>query len=157
MNKKEIKELTRLLKELKESGLSPPNTPFAIWTELATILPAPAVEVLVTRTGRDFLLTKRNDKYWQGWHIPGGFMLAKESVENACLRIAKKELGIKVNFTSILMIYAWTNHPFANALSLVCICRPDGNPLDGHYFQEIPRNVIIPHRKFLKCFLKAKH
>lgn len=154
MTKNSIAKLVKLLKELKKDDLLPPKMPFEIWTEIMTMVPAPAVEVLITKDGKDFLLTERNDKYWNGWHIPGGFLLAKEKIEDACERLAQKELGISVEMKKVLMIETWKNHPYANALSIVCICEPKGEPGVGKFFTKIPDDTINQHKVFLKKFLK---
>lgn len=153
MTETEIKKLIKLLKKLKEDGLAPPKTPLSVWKELATILPAPAVEVLVTKNGKDFLLTLRNDEYWQGWHIPGGFMLAKESVEQACSRIAQKEIGIDVRLKRVKSVHTWEDHPYASAISIICVCKPKGRPNNGNFFTQIPKETISQHKSFLKNFL----
>ncbi len=156
MTKKKIQQLINLLKELKSSNLLPPNMPFDVWKELMTIVPAPAAEVLITRNGKDFLLTERHDKFWDGWHIPGGFLIAKEKIEEACNRLAKKELGISVNFQYILSTYTWPDHPYANAISLICVCHPKGKPITGKYFTKIPDNTIKTHKQFLKFYLNKQ-
>ena len=156
MTEEKIQQLVDLLKELKASNLLPPNMPFQVWKELVTIFPAPAVEVLITQNNKNFLLTERHDEFWNGWHIPGGFILAKENIIDACNRLAQKELGIGVEFQKILTTYAWPNHPYANALSIVCVCKPLGDPKVGKYFTKIPENVIKNHIQFLETFLLEK-
>jgi len=156
MTEKKIQQLINLLKELKSSRLLPPNMPFKVWKELVTIVPAPAVEVLVTRNGKDFLLTERHDKFWNGWHIPGGFLLVKENIEEACNRLATKELGINVNFQYILSTYTWLNHPYANAISIICVCHPKREPTIGKYFTKIPNSTIKIHKQFLESYLNKQ-
>lgn len=152
MTEKELNQLVTLLVKLKDEDLYPPKTPYKVWKELVTILPAPAVEVLITRNDKEFLLTKRNDKNWQGWHIPGGFMLAKERVEQACNRLAQKELGTRVKLKKVQNIYVWQNHPYANAISIICICEFKGKPKKGKFFQEIPEDVIPQHKNFIENY-----
>lgn len=153
MTPKEIKKLTQLLKKLRSDDLLPPNTPFEVWSQLQTILPAPAVEIILTNSNKAFLLTYRKDNYWDDWHIPGGFMVAKETVSQACKRIAKRELGISVRLEKIENIFTWKNHPYANAMSIICFCKPLGKPKDGKFFTKIPKNTIPQHKKYLKKVL----
>lgn len=153
MTEENISKLVELLREIKSSDLLPPKMPFEVWREIVSLVPAPTVEVLISRNDKDFLLTERNDKYWQGWHIPGGYLLAKETIEDACNRLAKKELGMGVNFEKILFLYPWSNHPYSNALSIVCLCHPLGETEMGKYFLEIPETTIEEHKDFLKRFL----
>jgi ADP-ribose pyrophosphatase YjhB (NUDIX family) len=155
MNNGEIGKLCELLKKLKEDNLVPPNTPYEIWLELATLVPMPAVEVIVTRDGKDFLLTRRKDHNWNGWHIPGGFMIYKESINEACQRIALKELQIKVEFIKVIDAYAWKDHPYGAPVSIVCVCESGEKPKEGKFFTEIPSNIINHHSDFLRGFLSS--
>jgi len=154
MDEEKLSKLTELLKEIGEADLLPPKMPFEVWREIVSLVPAPAVEVLVSHDNKDFLLTERNDKYWQGWHIPGGYLLGKEKIEDACNRLAKKELGMEVNFEKVLFLHTWSNHPYANALSIICLCRPVGETKEGKYFLEIPETTIDEHKDFLNKFLE---
>lgn len=154
MTKTEVKQLVKLLNKLKNDGLQPPNTPLEVWLEFNRLLPLPTVEILVTRNGRDFLLTERHDQYWNGWHIPGGFMLYKETVEGACQRLARKELGIKVVVNQVIDVYVWQDHAYGAPVSIVCLCSANREPKDGQFFTKIPKETISRHVKFLNNFLK---
>ena len=77
----------------------------------------PAVELLVTSNGRDLLLTRRDDRHWSGWHLSGGFVGARETVEQACDRIARAELASGARLERLVGHYSWTDHPYASALS----------------------------------------
>jgi hypothetical protein len=154
MKREEIKQLTKLLKHLKSEKLVPPNTPFEAWIAIQEIVPTPAVEVLITRTGKDFLLVLRKDKHWNGWHIPGGFMLYQESIEDACNRLAKRELGNAVKFEKVITAFMWPDHPYGSPLSLVCQCKTSQKPKTGKFFTNTPSNMIPHHDKFIDEFLK---
>lgn len=127
--------------------------PLDVWKAIHAVVPIPAVEVIVTKTGRDFLLTNRKDEDWDGWHIPGGYMHYRESIPDACLRVAKKELGIDVTFNKFIDAFMWPDHPYSSALSLVCVCRTSETPKEGEFFTEIPKKMIPHHGEFLEKFL----
>ena len=55
MTSKEIAQLTKLLKKLKKERKPGERLPFPVWAELALLVPLPAVEVILTQTGKDFL------------------------------------------------------------------------------------------------------
>lgn len=153
MTQKEISLLINLLKKLKREKLTPPNMPFTLWRTIISIVPIPSVEVIITRSGKDFLLTYRKDQDWDGWHIPGGFILPRESIENACQRVAQKELGMKVEFQKIVSAFSWPDSPYGNDFSLICICSTGEEPKVGKFFTEIPEKIVSHHREFLEKFL----
>ncbi len=153
MTPEEIAQLAALLKKLHESNLLPPHMPLDVWKAIHGIVPIPAVEVIITKTGKDFLLVDRKDEDWDGWHIPGGYMHYRESIPSACSRIAKHELGIAVIFEKFIDAYMWPDHPYSSALSLVCICKAAGVPDKGEFFTEIPKKMIPHHEGFLRTFL----
>ncbi|MGK7877535.1 MAG: NUDIX hydrolase [Xenococcaceae cyanobacterium] len=154
MHSSDIKLLIELLEALKEEGLAAPKMPFLVWQALHGLVPLPAVEVIISQTGKDFLLTYRQDEYWDGWHIPGGFVGCGESIEGACNRIAQQELGIGVVFKRVITAYMWPNHPYANTLSLVCWCVPCTPPKEGEFFTEIPDKMVPHHADFITAFLE---
>ncbi|OGJ62184.1 hypothetical protein A3C37_01700 [Candidatus Peribacteria bacterium RIFCSPHIGHO2_02_FULL_53_20] len=153
MTSEEITQLVSLLKKLPKENLLPPHMPLDVWKAIHGIVPIPAVEVIVTTTGSNFLLTHRKDADWDGWHIPGGYMHYRESIPDACRRIAKKELGIDITFEKFIDAYMWPDHPYSSALSLVCVCRTTDVPGDGEFFTEIPKEMIPHHEGFLRTFL----
>ncbi len=155
MTPEEINQLVKLLTKLKSSDLLPPKMPLPVWKAIHSIVPIPAVEVIVTTTGKNFLLTYRKDADWNAWHIPGGYMHYKESIEDACKRIGQTELGIDVTFDKMIDAYMWPDHPFSSALSLVCVCTTTDTPKDGTFFTEIPKDIIMHHGDFLKTFLET--
>ena len=152
----EERELARLLRKLTDAGLRSPRMPAEVWRLLHGLVPQPAVEVVVTRTGRDVLLNHRRDRDWDGWEIPGGFMLYHESVEDACRRIAEREIGTSVAFERIVTAYMWPDHPYGSPLSLVCLCRPLGEPTRGRYFEELPDGMVPHHADFARRALAAR-
>ena len=128
--------------------------PFSIWRNLISLVPIPSVEVIITRTGKDFLLTYRKDKDWDGWHIPGGFILPRESIEDACKRVAKKELQIDVKFQKITTAYSWPDSPYGNDLSIICICNTKERPHKVKFFTKVPEKMVPHHEEFIREFLR---
>lgn len=154
MTEEQQAELISLLRLLKKDDLAPPKTPYEIWLEIGRLFPLPVVEVIVTRTGKDFLLTERHDKFWNGLHIPGGFVLYGESIAQACNRIAQKELGIDVKFEKVINAHAWEEETQGRPISIICECKPLGEPNDGKFYSDIPAEIIKEHKPFLKTFLE---
>lgn len=155
MTKKEKDILVKLLEKLSTQNLLIPNMPLDVWYAINRILPLPAVEVIVSTNGKDFLLTKRKDKFWDGWHIPGGFLMRKETLEKACNRVAKKEIGMTVMFKKLIGVHVWTDHPYANSLSLICYCTAKSRLKKGRFFTKIPVNIVPHHSEFIGKFLSV--
>jgi ADP-ribose pyrophosphatase YjhB (NUDIX family) len=153
MTEAEIEQLRSLLLKLRAEGLKPPLMPLGVWKALRGLVVQAAVEVLITRNGKDFLLTWREDEHWRGWHIPGGFLCPGESIEAACQRLAKRELDIEVRFERVDTVYVWPDHPYASVVSLVCICSLEGTPRTGSFHQRIPDDMVPHHAAFLRSFL----
>ena len=92
MNKKEISTLVNLLAKLKTEGLEMPNMPSVVWLAINKLVPLPAVEVLITRSGEEFRLVYRKDQYWDGWHIPGGFYSLKNRSKKVVIESRERNL-----------------------------------------------------------------
>lgn len=154
MDAKDVKAFVDLTQKIKADNLLIPNMPQDIWYAVHSILALPAVEVLMTRTGKDFLLNYRKDRDFDGWEIPGGFIAYKESLEEACLRIAKREVGLEPKFERVITAEVWKDHPYSSGVSIVCLCKVKGEPVPGQFFTEIPSNMVPHHSGFIKKFLE---
>lgn len=152
MSPDDLQTLARLLRQLASEGLGTPNMPREVFPALRGVVAQPTVEVLATTTGRDVLLTRRDDRNFQGFHLPGGFVGCGETLETACERVARAELGVCATLERVVGHYTWADHPYASPLSLLCLCRLDGEPSDGTYFAELPPDVLAEHRVLLERF-----
>jgi len=146
--------LISLLEKLKKENLTIPNMPLDIWFALNKVVPLTAVEVIITNTGKDLLLTKRKDMFWDGWHIPGGFIGLNESIEDTCKRVAREELGISIEFKEVLDAYVWPDHPYASSISIICRCKTSDKPKVGKFFRKIPKKIVSHHDEFIEIFRK---
>jgi len=153
MNQKDIKKFVSLTAKIKKENLLIPNMPLPIWYAVHSILALPTVEIIMTRNGKDFLLAYRKDEYFDGWEIPGGFIGYKESLSEACVRIAKREVGLKPKFEKVITAEVWEDHPYSSGVSIVCVCTVKGEPRRGEFFTEIPQDTISHHADFLRAFL----
>lgn len=89
-----IKE--KLNEIIKENNIIPE---YGIGTEtflfVSTLIPIVNVDLLVYNDLGQFLLTRRNDSHsGTGWHIPGGCVRFKETIEERIRKVASTELGI---------------------------------------------------------------
>ena len=152
MTEDEIQTLAQLLRKLAAEGLGTPRAPKEVFLALKGVVVQPTVEILATRSGRDVLLTRRDDKHWNDYHLPGGFVGVGERLEDACDRIARAELGTGARFERLVGHYSWTEHPYATPLSLLCLCRLDAAPRAGEYFDPLPPGLLREHRELLERF-----
>ena len=151
-----VEELAHGLRALTAGGVHAPLVPRTLWLALAQLTPQPAVELIVRRSEREFLLTYRRDEHWDAWHLPGGFLGCGETVEEACRRVARRELGCDVSLCHILSLFTWPDHPYAAALSIICVCDPISPPAEGTFFHLIPEPIIPYHRNFLLSYLNGE-
>jgi ADP-ribose pyrophosphatase YjhB (NUDIX family) len=155
MTEDDIAQLALLLRKLAEEGLGTPRTPKDVFVPLRGVVVQPTAEVLVSRTGRDVLLTRREDRNFHGYHLPGGFVGVGEGLSEACDRIAQRELGAGAQLTRIVGHYTWQDHPYASPLSLLCLCQLYGEPRDGTSFdvRALPDDLLPQHRALIESSL----
>ena len=154
MTPDEIAQLAALLRKLADEGGGTPRMPWEVFSALRGVVCQPALEIFVTRTGRDVLLTARHDRSFRGHHIPGGFVGAWETLDTAAERIAKRELGVAAQPIRIVGHHTWAEHPFASPLSLLCLCKLAGEPTDGAFFDRdaLPPDLLPDHRQLLDAY-----
>lgn len=76
----------------------PQLLPPEVFLETFKHVPRLAVNVLVFNSQGQPALVKRSiEPLKDHWHMPGGFQLKRESLQECIKRIAKKELGIDLN------------------------------------------------------------
>jgi colanic acid biosynthesis protein WcaH len=87
--------ITFLVKEL-ENYIDNPNIslPEEIFLFVSRITPMVNVDLLIKDENNRTLLSWRDDKYsGKGWHIPGGMLRIKETLENRVQKVAITEIG----------------------------------------------------------------
>jgi ADP-ribose pyrophosphatase YjhB (NUDIX family) len=153
MEQSDFAELRRLLEKLNASGLGLRDVPHDVWLLLHGLVPQPAVEIAVVRNDREILLNHRQDEHWHGWEMPGGYVHYRESLADACNRIAQREIGTGVILERIVTAYMWPDHPYGSPLSVVCRCRADGTPSSGQFFAQLPDDMVLHHAEFARAAL----
>ena len=151
MTEEQIDDLVKYIRLAKQDKILLPNLPLRLFEALNEYVSLPVVEVILVDKQNRFLLTYRDDEHWHGWHIPGGFVGVRESIQNACSRIAMRELGIECTFIKVVNAIAWeNNHDFSSPISIFCLCTVKGDkaPQDGTYFDTCPEDTIGFHKAF---------
>lgn len=67
--------------------------------------PVPTVDIIIYTADDTLLFIKRKNKPL-GWALPGGFVDYGESVENAAMREAEEETGLRVTLTHLVGVYS---------------------------------------------------
>jgi ADP-ribose pyrophosphatase YjhB (NUDIX family) len=139
-----------------------PNLPFDVWKAIGRLVVQPAVELVIENECGGVLLTYRKDQYWDAWHIPGGFMAPGESIAETCSRVAKRELGIDVDFRKVIDVCSWPEHPphpYASLISIFakCVLAGEEPPHDGTFYgssdygsSDWPQKILPAHESFLR-------
>ena len=72
--------------------------PEEIFLFASAITPMINVDLFIKDNERRTLLAWRDDNYGSGWHIPGGIIRFKETIEHRIHEVARQELGTTVKF-----------------------------------------------------------
>lgn len=73
--------------------------PNELFYYLSKITPLVNVDLLIKDEKEHTLLSWRDDRYCgKGWHVPGGIVRFKETLETRVKKVAKTEIGVDINF-----------------------------------------------------------
>lgn len=144
LNKKEIKQLVPLLKKIDNphEGLPQP-----VFDALIKIVPFVACELAVVDGKGGVLLTWRNDKWWRGWHFPGGLFRFRESFEERIEQVAWKELGVNITKFKFLFAKDCSQGKRGHVISMVFRCETAMKHRHGKFFKKMPKNIIEDHKE----------
>lgn len=83
---------------MNEEGVNPINgLPEELFIFATTLMPVSNIDLFITNQSGQILLSWRDDRYYgSGWHIPGGCIRMRETLETHIQKTALKELGMKV-------------------------------------------------------------
>lgn len=94
--------ILELQQELQKENINPcDGLPEDLFLFSTTLAPVANVNLFITDTERRVLLSWREDvHYGKGWHIPGGCLRIKETMESRIQKTAVKELDCEVSYNS---------------------------------------------------------
>jgi len=73
-----------------------------VFNYISKTTPLVNVDLLIKDENGRTLLSWRNDQYsGKGWHVPGGIVRFKETLETRIEKVAKAEIGVNINFDTI--------------------------------------------------------
>jgi ADP-ribose pyrophosphatase YjhB (NUDIX family) len=121
---------------------------------------------LVIKNNDKVLLTLRQKNGYEGqWHLPGGTVMYRESINDAAKRIADEELGIRIKIEKFFGYLEYFSEEkergFGYTVSLVFVCKPENDSfeLDDQveriqYFKTPPDNTIYEQKELLSKLLE---
>jgi ADP-ribose pyrophosphatase YjhB (NUDIX family) len=122
--------------------------------------PFPTVDIIIEIPRRGIVLIKRKNKPF-GWAIPGGFVDYGETLEEAAVREAFEETGLKVELVRQWHTYSDPKRdPRHHTITTVFIARADGEPAAADDAQEagifraenLPEPMAFDHRDILQDY-----
>lgn len=154
LTSKELKQLIFLLKKIEapHEGLPQP-----VFDALCGLVPFVACELAVV-SKKGILLAWRADKWWRGWHFPGGLLRYRETFEERIDQVAWKELGINITKCKFLFAKDCSQGARGHVVSLVFHCETVMTPKRGKFFKKMPKNIIDAHKELwekVKKFAKS--
>src|SRR5215831_2608083 len=147
ISKKEIKTLIPLLGRIQqpEEGL-----PLEVFEVLTKIVPFVACELVIRNEEGGLLLTYREDKFWTGWHFPGGLMRFNDTFKKRLELVVKNELrsNLKAHKFLFPINYSYPKqNPRGHVVSLVFLCELAVKPKVGTLFTSMPSDIVNDHKR----------
>lgn len=124
--------------------------------------PVPTVDIIIEMDDEILLIERKNPPF--GWALPGGFVDYGESYENAAIREAAEETGLKVNGLRQFHTYSDPGRdPRQHTASTVFIGQAGGTPVAGDDAGKVGRfredslpELAFDHGKILRDYFKMK-
>ncbi len=86
--------------------------PDEVFFFISKTTPLVNVDLLIKDENGRTLLSWRDDQYCgKGWHVPGGIVRFKETLETRVKKVAKGEIGVNINFDPIPIAVNQLIHP----------------------------------------------
>lgn len=124
--------------------------------------PVPAVGILIEMEGGVVLIRRGQAPHKGEWTLPSGFIEADESAEDAAVREAEEETGLKVEIIEMVGINSFPEGPPMSGIMIFYRAKPVSGTLQGgddaveaRVFQvgELPRLPFRTHREVMAEWL----
>jgi 8-oxo-dGTP diphosphatase len=125
--------------------------------------PVATVDVIIEAGDRIVLIRRKHPP--PGWALPGGFIDAGEKAQDAAVREALEETGLRVTVTDLLGVYSDpARDPRSHTISTVYIGKAEGTPSGGddaaeaRLFSErdLPSPLAFDHAQILADYFRFK-
>lgn len=127
--------------------------------------PVPSVGLLIEMDGGIVLIKRGHPPHAGRWTLPSGFVEADESVEQAAVREAEEETGLKVEIVDLAGVNSFPEGPPVSGIIIFFRARPVGGALkagddaaEARVFQphEIPPLPFRTHREIMASWLAKR-
>jgi len=119
-----------------------------------------AFSLLIKNGKGEILMTKRaNPPEKDTWHLPGSFLMKGEMIEECLLRVAREELGIKINTKNARLLYINEDlhkDPRGHVIDMIYTLntkisnlKPTNYSLEIKFFRRLPENIGFNHKEVL--------
>ena len=130
---------------------------------ISSLTPMINVDILIKNANNETLLTWREDDYYgPGWHIPGGIIRFKEQMSSRIRKVAKSELGMRIDFNPkpiyIREVFNKKRDIRGHFISFLFLCNPLTSPIDKLKYSEdkkIQNGMWKWHKKSPKNLIKV--
>jgi len=125
--------------------------------------PLLAVDIFIVFPDKSFVLIRRSKPPFEGcWALPGGFVEYGETVEEAAIREAEEETGLKVKLVKLIGVYSKPDRdPRGHVVSIAFIAKPVGGELrvtnevrEVKLFKNVPGKIAFDHADIIRDALK---
>jgi 8-oxo-dGTP diphosphatase len=106
--------------------------------------PVPGVGMIIEMDGGIVLIQRGNPPHKDRWTLPSGFVEADESAEDAAVREAEEETGLKVEIIELMGINSFPEGPPVSGIMIFYRAKPMGGVLQAGD-DAIDVNVFAPH------------
>jgi ADP-ribose pyrophosphatase YjhB (NUDIX family) len=155
--------LDQALEQIPDAKIGLPQEAFYFVSQLTPMI---NVDLLIKNKRGQTLLTWRQDRFYgPAWHIPGGIIRFKESIEDRIAKVAETELGCQVRFSEAPVdVRSMINKERdirGHFISLLYLCELEGapdpekqcltpDPLNGEWawHDKAPQNLLGQHESF---------
>ncbi len=127
--------------------------------------PVPAVGMLIEMDGGIVLIKRRHPPHQGAWTLPSGFVEADESAEDAAIREAEEETGLKTEIIELAGINSFPEGPPVSGIMIFYRLRPVGGELkagddatEAKVFsvEEMPLLPFRTHREVMAQWLDER-
>lgn len=153
LNQEELELYLKLQKKVgwKRSGQ-------AVFESFFPILPVTCSEQAVVRyidKVPHVLMWYRKDEHYEGWHMPGGYILKGESEWEWTSRVLSKEVGLELKRVEFIR---WLNHRAEHwglpnhQLACLFLCEAEGEVNKGKFFPltDLPADTMAHHCRMIQ-------
>ena len=126
--------------------------------------PVPTVDIIIELGGGVVLIQRANEPH--GWALPGGFVDYGESLEQAAVREAAEETGLKVELKRQMHTYSDpARDPRQHTISTVFVAigygdlRAGDDAVGAAVFtpETLPGNIVFDHGQIIDDYFSRRH